>query len=187
MKKHIAILTCIMILLLTLTGCRTQNIEEEGEFRIVSSFYPTYIMLVNITQGVQNVEIENMSSTNTGCLHDYTLTTTDLKKLEDADVFITSGVENFMNNISATYPDLQIIDSIANAPNSISDEHGINNHMWLDISNYISQVKIIAKQLSQINPENESIYEENSNAYIQALEEIRKLGKRRIYYNKKMC
>ena len=39
-------------------------------------------MLLNITEGAQNVSVENMTSNNVGCLHDYTLTTNDLIKLE---------------------------------------------------------------------------------------------------------
>lgn len=181
MKKYIAFVTCIVLMLFTLAGCSTQKQEKNDDLHIVSSFYPVYIMLANITQGAQNVEIENMTSTNVGCLHDYTLTTTDLKKLEEADIFVVGGVENFMLNVSNTYPDLQIINSIAEIPNVISDEHGTNNHMWLDISNYISQVKVIAEELAKIDPANQAVYEENGKAYIQELEEIRRLGKRRIY------
>lgn len=185
MKKYVAMITCIMILLLTLAGCGMQNQEKKGEFRIVSSFYPVYIMLTNITEGAQGIKVENMTSTNVGCLHDYTLTTTDLKKLEQADVFITGGVENFMVNVSNTYPELLVINSTAEVPNIISDEHGTNNHMWLDISNYISQVEIITEELIKCNPENKAIYEKNSNAYIQELEEIRNWAKEEFTTSKK--
>ena len=185
MKKYIVIITCMVTLLFTLTGCGTQNKEKKGEFKIVSSFYPVYIMLANITDGAQNVKIENMASNSTGCLHDYTLTTTDLKKLEQANVFVTSGVENFMVNVSSTYPELLIINSTTEIPNIISDEQEINNHMWLDISNYISQVKVITEELVKCNPENKSIYEENSNTYVQELEEIRNWAEEEFTTSKK--
>ncbi len=185
MKKYIVIITCMVTLLFTLTGCGTQNKEKKGEFKIVSSFYPVYIMLANITDGAQNVKIENMASNSTGCLHDYTLTTTDLKKLEQANVFVTSGVENFMVNVSRTYPELLVINSTVDIPNIISDEQEINNHMWLDISNYISQVKVITEELVKCNPENKSIYEENSNTYVQELEEIRNWAKEEFKTAKK--
>ena len=76
-------------------------------------------MLANITDGAQNVKIENMASNSTGCLHDYTLTTTDLKKLEQANVFVTSGVENFMVNVSRTYPELLVINSTVEIPKDV--------------------------------------------------------------------
>ena len=109
----------------------------------------------------------------------------DLKKLEQANVFVTSGVENFMVNVSRTYPELLVINSTVEIPNIISDEQEINNHMWLDISNYISQVKVITEELDKCNPENKSIYEENSNTYVQELEEIRNWSKEEFKTAKK--
>ncbi len=185
MKKYFVIITLIIVLLITLTGCTTNNIVKKDEFSIVSSFYPVYTILENITQGAQNVKVENMTSTNIGCLHDYTLTTTDLKKLEQADIFIASGVENFIDSINNTYPNLKIINSTTDAPNIISDEQGINNHMWLDISNYIWQVKVITKNLIECNPENKTTYEENSNSYIQELEELKTWAKEEFTTTKK--
>ena len=185
MKKYISIIICIITLLFTLTGCGTQKEDKDNEFTIVSSFYPVYIMLANITEGAENVKIENMAETNDGCLHNYTLTTADLIKLEGADVFVTGGVENFITKVSSTYTELLIINTIAEVPNVISDEHGINNHMWLDISNYISQVKIIAEELAKIDPANEAIYKQNMQSYIQELEEVKNWAKEEFTTTKK--
>lgn len=45
-----------------------------------------YIATANITKGVEGVQLTNMTKPQTGCLHDYQLTTDDMKTLEKADV-----------------------------------------------------------------------------------------------------
>ena len=40
-----------------------------------------YIIVRNITDGANNVQLVNMTEQNTGCIHDYTLTTNDMKKI----------------------------------------------------------------------------------------------------------
>lgn len=187
MKKYIAGFLVFIVMLITLTGCTTTKEQiDDGKFRIVSSFYPTYIMLLNITDGAQNISVENMTSNNVGCLHDYTLTTTDLIKLENADVFITCGVENFMSNIKSTYPNLNIVDSTANVPNIIKEEKQINYHTWLDLSNYMAQVKLISQELINLNPENRDTYITKTNEYLDDLEDLQEKAKQ-TFINKRKC
>ena len=79
------VIAVILILLISIILYRNITKEEKNEnenFKIVTTFYPIYIMAANITQGAENVELTNMTDTNIGCLHDYTLTTSDMKKLE---------------------------------------------------------------------------------------------------------
>ena len=49
---------------------------------MVTSFYPMYIMALNVTDGVEGVKVDNMAGQQTGCLHDYQLQTKDMKNLE---------------------------------------------------------------------------------------------------------
>ena len=52
----------------------TRNKDNEQtqteKFKIVTSFYPIYGMVANLTQNTQNVELINTTETNVGCLHD---------------------------------------------------------------------------------------------------------------------
>ena len=50
--------------------------------RIPEKVYPMYIIARNITDGVDNVSLRCMAQNQTGCLHDYQITTTDMKVLE---------------------------------------------------------------------------------------------------------
>lgn len=125
MKKHwktkaksllIGMIFCLCAGLMT--GCHGAGVseqegteKEDGTFRIVTSFYPLYIMVMNLTDGVAGVEIENMAEPQTGCLHDYQLRPGDLVSLEDADVFLANGggMEEFLSDVLDTYPSLTIL------------------------------------------------------------------------------
>lgn len=179
MKKRIGIIilvVIVMIITIGIIGKRVGEPKQDGkeQFKIVTTFYPMFIITQNITQGAQNVEVVNMADINTGCLHDYTLSTTDMKKLEKADVIVQNGLglENFMDKVLSTYSEIQRIDSSKNITSKIEENGETNNHIWTSISNYILQVEEIANRLSQINPENEEVYKRNKESYIKQLKEL---------------
>lgn len=178
-KKKLGILFLVIIAIILIAGLIYKNVTRKEEtqkynFKIVTTFYPVYIMTQNISQGAQNVELVNMSDTNVGCLHNYTLSTTDMKKIENSDVIIQNGLglENFIDKILNTYSNIKVIDSSKNITNKIEENGEINSHTWTSISNYILQVEEIANQLIDINSENASVYKENRDNYIKKLEEL---------------
>ena len=175
MKKKSIIIVIAIVLIIFIAIILYKNItnveqEEDNNFKIVTTFYPIYIMTENITAGVQNVELTNMTDTNVGCLHDYTLVTADMKKIENANIIVQNGMglENFMSQILSTYSNIKTIDSSKDVQNKIEE----NSHIWMNIQNYIAQVEEIAKGLSEANPENSLIYEQNKNEYIEKLKNI---------------
>jgi len=99
-KKLIAILGIMLIIVIGtafVTAATRKEARDEEKLTIVTSFYPMYILAKNLTQGT-NVDVVNLTEYKTGCLHDYQLTTSDMKKLENADIFIMNGggMESFM-------------------------------------------------------------------------------------------
>lgn len=171
MKKIIAIILILVLMLLILTACHTQK-QENRKIQIVTSFYPMYIITQNIVQGISDVELKNMTSQNVGCLHDYTLTTADLMKIEIADIFIINGlgIENFTEKIAENYKETKIINASSGIENLINNE---NAHIWLDIDKYIKQVENIANELSKINQANAEQYKENGQLYKNKLEVLK--------------
>lgn len=175
--KYIAVILVIVILAITLIIINNQkeNRSKDEKFKIVTSFYPIYIMTANITEGASNIELVNMADINTGCVHNYTLTTADMKKIENADAFIENGLglEDFISKITTSNKKIQIIDSSKNISDLIKEEEETNPHIWTSISNYILQVRNIAKELAKQNPSNAEIYAENSEKYVQKLTETK--------------
>lgn len=172
MKKTIKLI-CILLILIILTGCTTIKQEKDDKFKIVTSFYPIYIIALNLTDGIDNVIVENMTETNVGCLHDYTLTTNDLIKLENADVFIQNGlgIETFIQKVTESYSDLKIINSSNNVENLIVNGEIPNGHIWTSVENYILQIQNISEELCKIDSKNENKYKRNAQKYIDKINE----------------
>ena len=179
-KKLVIILIIIICIigivsLIVWKNLNKSETQNDNTTKIVTSFYPMYIIAENITDGAENIELENMADVNVGCLHDYTLTTEDMKKLENADIFIINGLgmESFIDKALSSNQEMQIIDSSTNIQNLISDEDEINAHLWTSIEKYITQVENVTGGLKANNPENAEIYEKNANQYIEKLEQLR--------------
>ena len=181
MKKILSILLCLLLTAL-LSGCggnktasdNAGNTEKNGEFKIVTSFYPIYIETINVTKGIDGVVVENMTKPQTGCLHDYQMTPADMKKLENADVFVANGagMEAFLDDIINEQKQLYVIDSSANIP-LLVDEHGENAHVWVSVSNSITQVQTIAEELSKADPQHAEQYHKNADEYIARLQQLK--------------
>ena len=151
-----------------------ENISDDNT-KIATSFYPMYIIAENITKGANEIELTNMADMNVGCLHDYTLTTEDMKKIENADIFIENGLgmENFISKILETNNNLKIVDSSTGVENLISEENETNAHIWTSIENYILQVKNITEGLKTCDTKNADIYEQNAEIYVEKLENLK--------------
>lgn len=174
MKKNILIIMLIIAVAIGIAIWATTRKHakvENDNLKIVTSFYPIYVMTANITQNVPDVELVNMTEANVGCLHDYTISTTDMKKIEKADIYIQNGLglESFMDKIILAYPELKIIDSSADISNKIQDENETNPHIWTSIENYIKQVETICQKLCEYDNKNVEAYKANCESYLQKI------------------
>lgn len=184
MKKIIIML----LLLISLVGCTYESEIDSENLKIVTSFYPMYIATLNIVDGVPNVSVTNLTSTDVGCLHDYQLTTANMLMLNKADALIINGggMENFVQKAIDNCENLKIINASAGIIEMHNEEHehshgaheenhdhGENAHIWVSISLYIKQIENIRDELCKINPENAQLYNKNAEVYIKKLEELK--------------
>lgn len=172
----IIILFALIILFAIIFRPNNKQQGTNNNTKIVTSFYPIYIITSNIIQNANNVELINMTEENVGCIHNYTLLASDMKKIENADIFVKNGLEleEFMDKIILSYPNLKIVDSSVQIPNKIQDGEKTNPHSWTSITNYIKQVEEISKRLCEYNSENTNIYKSNTQNYINTLNELKK-------------
>lgn len=177
MKKKNAIvfamLAGILIVAIALTMLYTGTTDEKKDktqFTIVTSFYPMYVAAANVIGDVKGVTLENLSEPQTGCLHDYQLTTEDMKLLSKADLFIVNGggIETFLTDVASNYPELDIIEACQNVP-LLEDGDEENAHAWMSISDYRIQLATIESALEQADPEHADAYHENAKAYDEKL------------------
>lgn len=167
----------ILLLVITILGLGTTKIyvnheedtKEQKELRIVTSFYPMYIAAMNIVDGCEGVTLENLSEPQTGCLHDYQLTPADMVLLSKADVFIVNGggIEHFLTEVAARYPNLTIINT-GDSVDMLAD----NAHVWMDLKDYQMQVSVIAEGLAEADENHATVYSNNADAYCEKVQSL---------------
>ena len=163
---------------------------------VVTSFYPIYLFALNLTQGIDGITIRNLAAPNTGCLHDYQLSTGDMKVLNKADVFLINGagMESYLTRVMDTFPKLPVVDASAGITlltedgmdeyvddhdhdheEEDADDHGhhhageANAHIWLDAQNAIQMVDNLADGLIIAMPQYEAQIEQNRADYVSRL------------------
>ena len=174
MKKVISVL--LIALLLTAGGCSAaQNGEEESRLKVVASTYPTYLFASAVCDGVDGVSVERLNTGETSCLHDYTLSVDDMRKLERADVIVLNGagLEDFMSDALATSSaqvidcsgGVELLENLAHDHEEGDEEdhdHGhYDPHIWMDPENAVVMVENLYQGLSQADPDHDQIYREN--------------------------
>ncbi len=140
--------------------------QDTDVFTVVTSFYPMYIAAENVIGDCADVRLENLSEPQTGCLHDYQLTTEDMKLLDAADVFVVNGggIETFLTEVAAQYPDLTVVDACADL--TLLED---NAHAWMSVTDYRQQVETIRDGLAATDKAHADRYRENAAAYLEEL------------------
>lgn len=171
MKKLLTVLLCLLIV----TGGASAE-------TVVTSFYPIYLIALNLCDGLDGVQVHNMAAPDFGCLHDYQLTVSDMKALSAADVFIINGLdmEEFIEPALESLPKLEdrIIDAstgTAGAPNVslIEEEDGeteFNPHIWMSVPNMCVMVSNVADGLVERLPAHADRIQENRDRLLARLQ-----------------
>lgn len=147
-------------------GCAKSGAKNaSGGKKIMASFYPLYVMLLNITSG-SDAELSLLASPDTGCLHDYQLTTGDMKNLEAADILVLNGagMEDFVEKALEVKDESQIV-TACEGYQLFED----NAHVWLSPKGAAYEVEKISEGLSRLDEKNAALYEENARYYIEKI------------------
>lgn len=144
---------------------------DAAPLRIAASFYPVYVAALNVTQGVEGVEVVSLTSPHIGCLHDYQLTAGDVRTLADADVLLANGagMEPFLDKVRQQSPALKVVEVSEGIP--LMDG---NPHVWVSFEGARRQVETIAAALSQASPDRAAVFARNAAAYVAQLDAMEK-------------
>ncbi|MBR1623781.1 MAG: zinc ABC transporter substrate-binding protein [Pseudobutyrivibrio sp.] len=202
MKKSKYIFVLLLLIAITVVCSvgtffyvKVNNAEgEEADLLVMTSCNPVYLATINVVGDTEGVTVTNLSQPTTGCLHDYTLTTEDMKNLSAADVLVVNGggMEGYLDDVVEAYPDLPIIDTyeyvetLVDLPEEDEEDepheaghieseehehdHGANSHIWMDSDIHALQAQFIADELSKIDNDHRDEYQANVAAYQQILE-----------------
>jgi len=174
MKKFMILLLALLVLP-GLALCET----------IVTSFYPIWIMTLNLTSGLEDhVTVRNLAAPTVGCLHDYQLQPADMKALTAADAFLINGagMEAFLPEITRSLPDLPIVEAsegIELLENGSAveileaeEEGETNSHIWLDPLRAVRMAENLAAGLIRVLPGDEAVITANLADYRARLEAL---------------
>jgi zinc transport system substrate-binding protein len=150
--------------------------EKPAALKVLTSFYPVTIMALNVTRDVPGVAVTSLVSQATGCLHDYALTSADMKKIAGARLLITNGLgmESFLDRVAAQSPSLQVV-RLSEGIRSLTDPHTgqANPHLWVSLSGAMAQVKNLGAAMEAADPSHAAQYRKNTGEYLARLETLR--------------
>lgn len=180
MKKLIIIFAASLSIFL-MASCSGSRTSKDDGIEVVASFYPIYVIVENVIGNTGGISLKNMAQPQTGCLHDYQLSTGDMKKLSTADMFIINGggMESFLDNALELFPELNIADT-SDGVTELLDEHSEhdshdheeNSHFWMLPSNAAAQAQNICSALSELCPDKSSVFENNTENFIKKLNSL---------------
>ena len=153
--------------------------SDDGRLKVMASFYPMYDFAQKV--GGDKVEVKDMVPAGTEP-HDWEPAATDIRNLEDADVFVYNGadLEHWAEDVLATLENQDLIAAEASDGVELLDgegdhAHGDNGkdpHVWLDPLRAKQEMKNIRDAFCQSDPENRDYYEANYEKYAGEFDEL---------------
>ena len=187
MKKFLFVIA-VMLSSVLMASCGEAQKTGDSEINVTASFYPIYILAENVIGDTEGINLQNMAQPQTGCLHDYQLSTGDMKKLDITDIFLINGggMESFLDNALELFPQLNIVDtskgtvSLENDGHDHEEEgegehshnHEENSHFWILPQNAAVQAENICEALSEVCPDKADEFRENTDSFIESLNDI---------------
>ncbi len=156
--------------------------REDGTFHIVSSVYPGYDFLRNITDGAEGMTLSLLVSGGVD-MHNYQPTADDIISLSSADLVVyTGGVsEEWISNarkdndrslVMMDTVNALIEESVEGMETDGDEGDEYDEHVWLSPKNAISICRAICDKLCSLDVRNEQIYRANTDQYIDRLNEL---------------
>lgn len=181
--KHKLLAALLAVSLLILSACTGQPAPspEADTLHILATTYPVYLFTTAVTEGVEGVEVSLLVKEQISCLHDYTLSVTDMKAMEQADVIVMNGVglEDFMQDALAQSA-AQVIDcskgmELLEAPGHTGHDHDTeyDPHIWMDPDLAVKMLENVGHGLSGLDGDNAIQYQTNLEAAFALLDDNR--------------
>ena len=184
------LLVIIMAVMLMLTGCSTPS-KDEGKVSIVTTIFPLYDWIREITYGINDVEITLLQDSGAD-LHNYQPTVADMVKVSECDIFVYVGgesdkwVEDALK--TAVNPDMKVVnlmDVLADRLFVEEEKEGMekedhreeeaeyDEYIWLSLKNARECVREIGKVISEETGDSGEVFKKTS-SYINKLNRLDK-------------
>ena len=187
-KSILWFLICLFVLFLVACGQQTSQESKEAKgMKIVTSFYPVYAMVKEVSGDLNDVRMIQSSSG----IHSYEPSANDIAAIYDADVFIyhSHTLESWAGSLD---PNLQkskvkVIEASEGmtlervpgledmeAGNGVDEKTLYDPHTWLDPEKVAEEAQIIADKLSEQDSANKETYQKNAQSFSDKAHELTK-------------
>lgn len=190
MKKLISVIVAVTMLLAVFSGCSAKG-EDSGKLKIVTTIFPEYDWLKNITDGVEDVNVSVLVDNGTD-VHSYQPTTDDIVTIATCDVFIYVGGEsdqwvedalkqatnqdmlviNLLDELGNAAKEEEVVEGMQAERGDDGDETEYDEHIWLSLKNASILTQRISQYLCQKHPDNKDSYEKNTEEYVAKLKKL---------------
>ena len=136
MNKRILALLLAALLTAGLFGCaKKESFEENPKVDILATTQPVYQLACALTDGT-GLTVALLISEPVSCLHDYTLTVSQMEKVEQAALVLESGLglEDFMEDALRGKTCIDISQTLP----VLTGDEGTDPHWWLDPTRILS-------------------------------------------------
>lgn len=179
MKSFSKALTAFLLIVFTLTGCQSKATPSKQGLKIVTSFYPIYAMVEQVSGDLNDVR---MIQSGSG-IHGFEPSVADVQAIYDADAFIyhSRTLETWAGRLDPSLASSDVLVIEASQGMSLERVAGLEDmdvkefmdeaslydpHTWVDPILVAEEVGLIAEQLSQLDPENAASYQKNAQEMI---------------------
>ena len=182
---------CLILLLvcLLLSGCQTADTPA----MVVATTLPVYDFTVALCQST-DITVERLINESVSCLHDYSLSVSQVKAVESAEIIVCSGagLEDFLRDLLENSVKVDASAGISLLCTSHSHDHDdhahhahkdaqeVDAHIWLSPANASCMAKNIAAGLIDHYPQHEQQIQNNLTALLQNLDVLQQYGQQTL-------
>lgn len=181
MKNRCILWFMIGLFVLVLGACgqkTSQDSKESKGMKIVTSFYPIYAMVKEISGDLNDVRMIQSSSG----IHSFEPSANDIAAIYDADIFVyhSHTLESWAGSLDPILQNskVKVIEASEGmtlervpgledmqAGDGIDEKTLYDPHTWLDPEKVAEEAQIIADKLSELDNANKDTYQKNAQSY----------------------
>ena len=175
----------VVLAFFSLAACHKKEAEPTSGLKIVTSFYPIYAMTKAVSGDLNDVK---MIQSSRG-IHSFEPSASDIQAIYDADIFVYHShvLEAWAGRLQPSGEDsvVQIVEASKGLPlqrveglEDIEVAEGVDDatlydpHTWLDPVLVGEETRLIAEQLSEIDPEHKAIYQKNAEKMVEEMQQL---------------
>lgn len=182
MKKIISLVLAVITAVSVLCGCTADNDKKnDGKLKVITTIFPTYDFARQI--GEDKIDITMLLKPGMES-HNFEPSPKDIVNIQNSDLFIYVGGESDEwvrtilesddkkpKKIISLMECVDTVEEITTEGMTAEDKHEdeeeteYDEHVWTSPKNAVTITKKIAEAMEELDPDNKTLYEENTRSY----------------------